>query len=186
MRSSEYRGLNRVQHRVLSRVLMIEYGDLSRAYLVPHRPTANRHPLTARVHPAREVGTSVPAGPGMSDARPTEDGQPYLKRQSTDYGLQSTEYRGQSTEDRGQRTEDRGQRTEYGVLNRLQSRVCLVPHLQTANRQPLTARVLRADGQLYLIETECFTGNVGTLRECGWADRTPHLQGGHENRRDLG
>ena len=32
MQSSEYGGLNRV--------LMIEYGDLSRAYLVPHRPTA--------------------------------------------------------------------------------------------------------------------------------------------------
>jgi hypothetical protein len=40
-----------------------EYRVLNRAYLMPHRPSANRQPPPARVNPSRQVGTSVPAGP---------------------------------------------------------------------------------------------------------------------------
>ena len=90
--SAECGVLNRVrssEYRVLSRVL-------NRAYLIPHR--SNRQPLTPnRPRSARQVGTSVPAGPRMWDTRPTGDGQPYLKRQSTDYGVQSAESSAESS-----------------------------------------------------------------------------------------
>ncbi len=109
------------EYRVLHRVL-------NRAYLVPHQPTANRQPLTAREYHSRSVGISVPGAPWVSclsldaaldpalDAallplRPTGTVSPTGKRQSTD----------------------------YRVLNRVLNRAYLLPPHLSANRQPPTA-----------------------------------------------